>query len=387
MIQQRQGFRKVVNFCRISKESGLKYGWVDTCCIDKRSSAELSESINSMYRYYAESDVCFIYLADVRASDGEEGVRVRMEKSKWFTRGWTLQELIAPSRRRVYDTDWTRIMGDRSKEGLHTALATAAGIPRGVLDDSNPISSFCVAERMRWVSERLTTREEDMAYCLMGLFDVHMPIIYGEGVRKAFRRLQMEIMQTSFDQSLFAWRAEDYEESGLLARHPSDFSRMPYLSLWGPRYLSPYTMTNVGLSVRLVDVTPRKEKKASSPETTLTAIIQCNIKNLGTREWDSVAIFLRPIEDAAFQVNGAERKAYRRIRCDEIHRVSSAVAEGSPFCDILVLEDEHHSLILNSIRGDKSGEKATLTRADLARPLPLLRVRRSPEALEQGPVP
>jgi hypothetical protein len=108
-----------------------------------------------------------------------------------------------------------------------------------------------------------------MAYCLMGLFDVHMPIIYGEGGRKAFRRLQMEIMQTSFDQSLFAWRGQ-YQNSGLLAREPSDFRGTPQLSLWGPRYLSPFTMTNVGLSVQLLDVTPKDEDKATSNGASLT---------------------------------------------------------------------------------------------------------------------
>jgi len=357
--KHRQGFQKVANFCQKAKEFGLDFGWIDTCCIDKRSSAELSEAINSMYQYYAISAVCFIHLADVEFG-GAEPVVAMIQKSRWFTRGWTLQELIASPTRRVFDAAWAPIIfDDMDKELGHgldvltEVLAAAAQLPIKLLRGSSPVGSFCVADRMSWAATRHTTREEDMAYCLMGLFDVHMPIIYGEGGRKAFRRLQMEIMQTCFDQTLFAWRGP-YENSGLLARKPSDFFDTPELSIWGPRYLSPYTMTNVGLSVRLIDVTSRGEEETELPQAPLMVIIQCDIQSPSNLQWLGLAICLEPVAGASFQVNGSQGTAYRRVRCNELHAVPLHVSEGAPFRDLLVLEDEHHSFVLKSRHADYS---------------------------------
>jgi hypothetical protein len=165
----------------------------NSCCIDKTSTAELSEAINSMFRWYREARVCYAYLADVQEA-------TQLADSRWFTRGWTLQELVAPSTVWFYTVDW-QYLG--SKVDLQLELQRVTGIDTGVLTDG-VLEKVSIAGRMSWAAKRQTTRIEDRAYSLMGIFDVNMPLLYGEG-KKAFVRLQEEIMKTSDDQSLFAW--------------------------------------------------------------------------------------------------------------------------------------------------------------------------------------
>ncbi|KAK0712058.1 hypothetical protein B0H67DRAFT_518816 [Lasiosphaeris hirsuta] len=203
---------------------GFDYVWIDTCCIDKTSSAELSEAINSMYRWYQEADICYAYLADVAASPGA-GLPARLSRSRWFTRGWTLQELLAPSAVIFLDAAWHEI---GTKSDLHEALSEITGIPSAVLQGTSTPSSASVAQRMSWASKRETTRPEDLAYCLLGLFDVNMPMLYGEGDR-AFARLQEEIIKTSDDHSIFAWDVTSSgagagDGDGPLATRPAAFA-------------------------------------------------------------------------------------------------------------------------------------------------------------------
>jgi hypothetical protein len=220
-----KGDEKILNCCRRAAKDGWSYVWVDTCCIDKRSSAELSEAINSMFRWYQYSVVCYAYLCDVspvssllRGIVGGPG-RDDIAKSKWFTRGWTLQELIAPQRVIFFSRDWREI---GTKDEWSDWLSEITGIDKGVLMGKSP-ECVPVAHRMSWASMRETTRVEDIAYSLMGLFGVNMPMIYGEGER-AFIRLQEEIMRTTYDRSLFAWKSTWESYRGLLARHPREFS-------------------------------------------------------------------------------------------------------------------------------------------------------------------
>lgn len=192
-----EGYKKILGFRDAARSIyHCKYGWVDTCCIDKSSSAELTEAINSMYTYYTNAAVCIAYLSDVecRAED--------VWSSRWMTRGWTLQELIAPSRLEFYGSAW-RHLGHLSGD-LAIQLEGFTGIPREVLTKHSPPTDWSVAQRMSWASRRQTTRLEDRAYCLLGLFDVSLPLIYGEGER-AFVRLQEEIIARSTDHSIFAW--------------------------------------------------------------------------------------------------------------------------------------------------------------------------------------
>ena len=212
------GYKKVKNACYVALKGGYKYIWIDTCCIDKTSSAELSEAINSMYRWYEDAEECYVYLEDLPPGTINYEAAKKFRESIWFTRGWTLQELIAPSTVIFLDSEWQAI-GDKSS--LQQIISEITGIPGGFLlgDDLGHAS---VAQRMSWASKRETTRIEDTAYCLMGIFGVYMPLLYGEGNR-AFIRLQEEIMRIFDDHSLFAWRStEDY--GGILATSPSAFA-------------------------------------------------------------------------------------------------------------------------------------------------------------------
>jgi hypothetical protein len=196
--RDKQGYKKIIATCDLARESdGLGYAWVDTCCIDKTSSSELSEAINSMFRWYKDAVVCYAYLQDLKP---EQDV-ASMCECRWFTRGWTLQELIAPQRVLFYDSGWSK-RGD--KQTLRDMLRQITNINGAVLSSGYLLASFPIATRMFWASRRKTTRLEDRAYCLMGLFNVNMPLLYGEG-EKAFLRLQHEIMKVDSDLTILAW--------------------------------------------------------------------------------------------------------------------------------------------------------------------------------------
>ena len=220
-IRQRDGYQKIVQSCKQAQKDGYQWLWVDTCCIDKRSSAELSEAINSMYRWYENAKVCYAYLHDVpdpwfpTASDNGNF----MGWPEWFSRGWTLQELIAPSNVQFLNKNWQSI-GD--KRTLAPTLRKITGIPEHILMHGLCGNRPCVAQIMSWAAGRMTTRVEDRAYSLMGLLDVNMPMLYGEG-KKAFHRLQLEIIRASNDQSIFAWDGMLQTVGSILADDPRCF--------------------------------------------------------------------------------------------------------------------------------------------------------------------
>lgn len=189
-----KGYGKLVKACERAAEDGFEWIWVDTCCIDKSSSAELSEAINSMYDWYARAVVCYALLDDYDEKQG-------LEHCRWFNRGWTLQELIAPKTVEFYDNAWNEV---GTKRSLRDSIASITGVNTAVLDGSPP-STCTYAERMSWMCGRRTTREEDIAYCLLGLCEVNMPLLYGEGAKKAFFRLQAEILSATEDHTLLMW--------------------------------------------------------------------------------------------------------------------------------------------------------------------------------------
>lgn len=190
------GYRKLTFCGKQARKDNIQYFWVDTCCIDKSSSAELSEAINSMFRWYCESAKRYVYLPDVSIS-GFASNNQSFQKSRWFTRGWTLQELLAPTSVELFSVEADRL-GD--KYSLVQEIAEITGISVEALEGS-PLSQFSVDERMSWARRRETKREEDMAYSLLGIFSIHMPLIYGEGQEKALKRLQKEIKEFSTDRS------------------------------------------------------------------------------------------------------------------------------------------------------------------------------------------
>ena len=238
------GYAKVRRFCTLAEDRGFGWAWVDTCCIDKKSSAELSEAINSMYRWYHNATECYVYLSDVawNSQDVESSQAVFMQSS-WFTRGWTLQELLAPSEVIFFDSAWSHF---GTKESLRTLISAATGITMYRMQ--YPFGA-CIAQKMSWVSKRQTSRSEDMAYCMLGLCDVNMPLLYGEGGTKAFMRLQLEIIKQSNDESIFAWTLPDDIDFGLLAPGPTcfadshDIQRCFYPA---EKRRFPYQMTNQG---------------------------------------------------------------------------------------------------------------------------------------------
>lgn len=191
-FMNKAGYAKI-RFCgRQAKKDNLKYFWVDTCCINKANNTEYSEAINSMFRWYREAAKCYVYLADVSIPDGE-GYADRMwerafRNSSWFTRGWTLQELLAPASVEFFSREELRL-GSRST--LERQIQEITDIPIAALRGA-PLSQFSVDERMRWALKRNTKKKEDKAYCLLGIFDTFMPPIYGEGDH-AFIRLNKEL--------------------------------------------------------------------------------------------------------------------------------------------------------------------------------------------------
>ena len=192
---------KIRELCILAEKHGYGWAWADSCCIDKTSSSELSEAINSMYQWYSEAEVCYAYLSDVPSRCDLHAKDSAFRTSRWHTRGWTLQELIAPASLIFVSDDW-RELGDRAS--MAELLQNITGIQAGVFTREKRPASFSVAIRLSWASKRRTTRVEDEAYCLMGLFGVSLPTNYGEG-DKAFVRLQYEIMQHESDTSLFAF--------------------------------------------------------------------------------------------------------------------------------------------------------------------------------------
>ena len=192
---------KIRDACSHARTEGFRYIWIDSCCIDKTSSSELSEAINSMYAWYARADICYAYLADVPTEEDHTKDGSCFRKSRWFTRGWTLQELLAPPHLVFLSKSWKPL---GSKLALVELVHRTTNINPEALLEAQSLDKFSVAQRLSWASKRETTRVENRAYSLLGIFDINMPILYGEGER-AFRRLQEEIMRRIPDQTLFAW--------------------------------------------------------------------------------------------------------------------------------------------------------------------------------------
>ena len=190
---------KIRDACAFARANGYRYIWIDSCCIDKTSSAELSEAINSMYTWYTRADVCYAYLADVPADEDHSKDESCFRQSRWFTRGWTLQELIAPPHLVFLSKDWS-VLG--SKSALAELVHDVTNINIEALLQSGALHTFSVAQRFSWAATRTTTRVEDRAYSLLGIFDINMATLYGEGER-AFQRLQEEILRRIPDHSLF----------------------------------------------------------------------------------------------------------------------------------------------------------------------------------------
>jgi len=201
------GYAKLEFCAEQARKDGIDHFWIDTCCINKASDPELSQAIRSMFRWYRNAVKCYVFLADVSSSkrDVNGGTdrawRKSFRSSKWFTRGWTLQELLAPkiveffSRERVFlGCKATLVQQIHEITGIPAAALHSKSVVNGSsVVDSKPVEDFSLEERFAWAAKRQTKRAEDKAYCLFGIFGVQLPVLYGEGPEEAMRRLQREV--------------------------------------------------------------------------------------------------------------------------------------------------------------------------------------------------
>ncbi|KAI0201055.1 hypothetical protein F4808DRAFT_137595 [Astrocystis sublimbata] len=326
-IRRKKGFGKIRGTAAVAAQMGYKFIWIDTCCIDKKSSAELSEAINSMYRWYQKASICLAYLEDAK-QNGPHTSFSEYRHSRWFSRGWTLQELIAPTNVLFYDRDWQLLGSKVNDENVRKSLAQITGIDIRVLKGLLQPSDINVATRMRWASQRETTRLEDRAYSLMGLFDINMPLLYGEG-KKAFIRLQEEILKTSNDYSIFAWKTSKPESaetlSGLLAESPHHFCDVEEYRLLPPSRSTsaPWRLTNQGLELSL-PLTGEEKGECQ-------AILGCTIR-------DNDNTYMSP----AIQMRRLYGDQYVRVNRHELGHVKS------PYFDSQVHCEEQHMFVKQS---------------------------------------
>ncbi|ROW04542.1 hypothetical protein VMCG_05120 [Cytospora schulzeri] len=314
------GYLKIKKTCEVAREKGYDYAWVDTCCIDKESSAALSEAINSMYSWYKESSICLAYLSDLPANNfehAESRTADFMKDCKWFRRGWTLQELVAPEELEFYDQEW-KFRG--SKKTLRHELSNITGIDVDILEDSELLPTIPVGRRMSWAAARKTTRVEDIAYCLLGIFGVNMAMIYGEN-KNAFFRLQEEIVKSTNDLTLFAWTSQDgsgidrrpthqsqhgKDLRGILAQSPAEFVGCGRLKISRDR-IAPakdFAMTNNGLRIETT--------LGSSPDKEYIFALDCVNES---RRQERLGIYLMKTEsgfvrDRAYELFATTDKAF-----------------------------------------------------------------------------
>lgn len=296
--KKKKGYAKILSCCRQALKDNISYIWIDTCCIDKSSSSELSEGINSMYSWYGRATVCYAYLEDVLSAEDPRAKGSSFRRSVWFTRGWTLQELIAPACVVFFAHDWVEL-------GSKTSLAD-------VIEDITKVEEkalirtvgykVSVAKRMSWAAKRQTARVEDRAYSLMGIFGVHLPAIYGEGSR-AFTRLQTEILRVSNDHSIFAWQGNktSYE---MLAASPDQFTDASHFDPMNYNDFTTafamrdakidYAMTNAGLRIELpllkIDSLKKVNKDDEESEEMYLAYLACRY---GGSKGDYTWIYLK----------------------------------------------------------------------------------------------
>ncbi|GLA40016.1 hypothetical protein AnigIFM63309_007621 [Aspergillus niger] len=316
---------KVAKCCEQAEKDGLKYAWVDTCCIDKTNLTELSEAIVSMFQWYKKAAVCYAYLADVTREDNYFPL-TQFCSCRWFQRGWTLQELLAPDNLHFFDSVWHDIGTKANKSNI---IDSKIGIPRRFLQGA-PLSEASVAQRMFWASKRVTKREEDIAYCLLGIFDVTMPMIYGEGGDRAFTRLQRKIMRNSRDESILAWGISSPEHylsnsenkslsAGVLAASPANFEGCQDIVSRGNQIGSPCTFQIEGGFVR-VNISLLQDENG------LFGLLNCGLPN--------------PKTVVAIPLSKSQSDGYLRPQ-DHCAVIYDSIATKTPAQPVYILTERH----------------------------------------------
>jgi hypothetical protein len=238
------GYGKIQLCGEQAARDGLRHFWIDTCCIDKSNNTEFSEAINSMFSWYRNAAICYVYLADVSIGSRDPfnlflpTWETDFRHSRWFTRGWTLQELLAPSFVSFFTSEWKRL-GDR--ESLEYLLHEITGVAVKALQ-GYPLSEFSIKDRIVWAKSRKTKREEDKAYSLLGIFNVYISPLYGEGKKNAFRRLRDEILKTqkhpSNDLHDISFLVSDYQFEASYGWYCCNCGNGPWILAHSPRCVS-----------------------------------------------------------------------------------------------------------------------------------------------------
>jgi Heterokaryon incompatibility protein (HET) len=303
---------KVKPCCEQALKDGLEYAWVDTCCIKKEDSSELSEAINSMCQWYAKAQICYAYL-EFDKSDDHMHMNMLFQNCRWFTRGWTLQELLAPVEVMFFSRNWCHL-GSRSEKKEQISQITHINLEAL---NGNPMNldQFSIAQRLSWASRRNTTRPEDQTYCLLGLMGVNMPPIYGEGAQNAFIRLQECIMKDSDDETLFAWslpppgpatkhRLSMFATSVTQFQDSGDF--IPFVQ-WGKS--SSYEITNKGLRLK--------------------TLVRPYNPNTGTKSPKTLSSATGPLSIALLNCRRSKDNRFLGIVVERIHRLGDQFARSS----------------------------------------------------------
>ncbi|KAK7462449.1 hypothetical protein VKT23_008048 [Stygiomarasmius scandens] len=347
----KHGYIKVWNACLHARRYNFEWIWIDSCCINKESSAELSEALNSMFQYYEDSEVCYAYLCDASSKEDPRNVRSAFKRSKWFTRGWTLQELLAPSHVVFLDKGWNEI---GTRWSLRDAISAITSIPVQVFWGTS-IETFSIAQRMSWAAYRETTKPEDQAYSLMGIFGVSMPPLYGEGFEKAFMRLQQEIIKYSGDRSIFAWISDNsWQPRGLFARSPYEFRASGKVTISDSDAIgnkSPFSFGNNGLHIHL-PLEPTDESGVS------LASLNCRTESDGSY----ISVYLRSqgghyVRDRADQLvltstsPSLENVQELVVKGEVSHKVRRKQPESDPVLYIELLPSAENSFALQECRG------------------------------------
>ncbi|SCO30830.1 related to beta transducin-like protein [Fusarium fujikuroi] len=311
-VYKQKGWSKLKDYCDRACKDGWEWAWMDTCCIDKTNPADTQEAIHAMFRWYQNAGVCYAYLSDVgfvspsEATDLDSSmnnlrtaVRNEFIGAKWFTRGWTLQELLAPHYLIFVDRQWHH-MGTRESWALE--IEKASKIEARHLNAFNPTDfvSCSTAMRFSWASGRETTVEEDESYSLLSLFGISLPLIYGEGGRQAFNRLQRQLIHVYHDDSVFAWKSSQPDPKpgiGILARSVKDFWNASKVT--AGQYGNAYSMTNRGL-----EITSKYWRQRSNPKGVIVRL-NCKIGTASDAENKESGIYLT--HDAVANVNHRER--------------------------------------------------------------------------------
>ncbi|KAH8881382.1 hypothetical protein GQ53DRAFT_888401 [Thozetella sp. PMI_491] len=222
-------YEKLAWACKIALDQGLTHIWVPDIRVDASPAAE--EVVNASFRWLKESDVCLVYLDDL-PQGGPRFEETVWKKCRYWKRVWMLQELIAPARVEFYDAEGEH-RGSKTSTNLLPLLSNITGIPSRVLIDSDALRDCSLGLRISWAADLVSSRQEDVAYALVGITGVSLSVRYGEGAERAFLRLQEEILQDTRDGSIFGWCSSDGQTArGLLAKSPSEFGQFATHESW-----------------------------------------------------------------------------------------------------------------------------------------------------------